>query len=254
MRCQPEQSYKLSPARCIDSLNGVQTMGAPACEGKLPQTNLTSSRRTHIGRAAAGFGILSGFYESLASPTDTKPGTTWSRPVLCRSGNMVGMRPMLAMAALAALLPAVTAQTGLGLGGLSPASAPGPSAAIATNIAVPTDLCEREFCLQAAPAACGGNCILTPLANATSVSGPILDASLQKITATTLGRNRFGGQQRSSWDVSGADGCTPAPRAALAAARIAAWPAAVSLEATRLADVQVAPAASGAAWPRDHAP
>jgi hypothetical protein len=81
---------------------------------------------------------------------------------------MVEMRPLLALAALAAMLPAVAAQTGLGLGGLAPASAPGPDAAIATNIDVPTDLCEREFCLQAAPAACGGNCILTPLGNTTA--------------------------------------------------------------------------------------
>lgn len=81
---------------------------------------------------------------------------------------MVGMRPLLALAALAAVLPAAVAQTGLGLGGLAPASAPGPATS-AANIDVPTDLCEREFCLQAAPAACGGNCILTPLGNTTQV-------------------------------------------------------------------------------------
>lgn len=78
-------------------------------------------------------------------------------------------RGLLALAALAVLLPAVTAQTGLGLGGLAPSTAPGPAAATA-NIDVPTDLCDAEFCLQAAPAACGGNCILTPLGNTTRVS------------------------------------------------------------------------------------
>ena len=78
------------------------------------------------------------------------------------------VRPLLALVALAVLLPAVNAQTGLGLGGLAPQSAPGPSAAVA-NIAIPTDLCDREFCLQAAPAACSGNCILTPLGNTSTV-------------------------------------------------------------------------------------
>lgn len=75
---------------------------------------------------------------------------------------------LLALAALALLLPAAQAQTGLGLGGLAPQAAPGPQAATA-NIAVPTNLCKREFCLQAAPAACGGDCILTALGNTSTV-------------------------------------------------------------------------------------
>jgi hypothetical protein len=79
-------------------------------------------------------------------------------------------RWLVALTALAVLLPAAQAQTGLGLGGLAPEAAPGPEAAVA-NIAVPTDLCQREFCLQAAPAACGGDCILTALGNTTQVGG-----------------------------------------------------------------------------------
>ena len=90
-------------------------------------------------------------------------------------------RWLLALTAAAVLLPAVQAQGGLGLGGLAPEAAPGPEAAVA-NVAVPTDLCESEFCLQAAPAACGGDCILTALGNTTSVG------------ATYPGCNQFLGQ------------------------------------------------------------
>mmetsp|Transcript_12853 Transcript_12853/g.38788 ORF Transcript_12853/g.38788 Transcript_12853/m.38788 type:complete len:264 (+) Transcript_12853:153-944(+) len=71
------------------------------------------------------------------------------------------MRQAALLAVLAALLPGY-AYAGLGLGGLAPAPA---TAEVTANIDVPTDLCDSEFCLAAAPAACGGNCILTPLGN-----------------------------------------------------------------------------------------
>lgn len=75
------------------------------------------------------------------------------------------MRLALLFVVLAALLPSCRA--GLGLGGLAPSPAGAP--AETANINVPTDLCDKEFCLAASPAACGGKCILTPLGNSTAV-------------------------------------------------------------------------------------
>jgi hypothetical protein len=102
-------------------------------------------------------------------------------------------RWLLALTALAVLLPAVQAQGGLGLGGLAPQAAPGPEAAVA-NVVVPTDLCESEFCLQAAPAACGGDCILTALGNTTSVG------------ATYPGLQSFAGPREGRLAVAGCIG------------------------------------------------
>lgn len=54
----------------------------------------------------------------------------------------------------------------LSAGNLAPAAGPA-AGPIALNINVPTNLCTKEFCLAAVPAACGGNCILTPFNNVT---------------------------------------------------------------------------------------
>lgn len=59
-----------------------------------------------------------------------------------------------------ALLSPTFCFAALDLGGLAPAPA---EAAAVQDINVPTDLCDKEFCLAGVPAACGGHCILTPL-------------------------------------------------------------------------------------------
>lgn len=96
------------------------------------------------------------------------------------------MRQAALLAVLAALLPGY-AYAGLGLGGLAPAPA---TAEVTANIDVPTDLCDSEFCLAAAPAACGGNCILTPLGNTSVVSCLHVSQLSRQLRLRKSGRDR----------------------------------------------------------------